>query len=167
MARVTRPADHLSLDEVDRRRQSAQLPWHRRAWDVIYTALADPRPAAAIATQLGVSKDFVHQVNARYRRLGPDGFLGRGRGGRRRAYLTLDAETAFVESIRPTAVVGDHPTTAQIQQQIETQVGHAVDPSTVYRLLHRHGWRKVQPRPRHPKSSVDDQTAWKKNSPSR
>lgn len=162
MARVTRPADHLSLEEVDQRRQAARSPWHRRAWDVIYTALADPRPAAVIAVQLGVSVAFVHRVTSRYRRLGPDHFLGGGRGGRRHAYLTPEDETAFVESLHATAAQGDHPTTARIQQALETRVGHRVAPSTVYRLLHRHGWRKVHPRPRHPDANDAAQEEWKK-----
>jgi hypothetical protein len=87
MPRVTRAADHLSLDEAQQRRAQTSHPWHRRAWDVVYTALAAPRPAPRIAQQLGVSKDFVHQVISRYKRLGPDAFLGPGTGGRRRPKL--------------------------------------------------------------------------------
>jgi transposase len=34
--------------------------------------------------------------------------------------------------------------------------------STIYRLLERHGWRKVMPRPRHPKADVAAQAAFKK-----
>lgn len=65
-----------SLEEVDQRRQAARLPWHRHAWDVMYTALADPRPAAVIAVKPGVSVAFVHRATSRYRRLGLDHFLG-------------------------------------------------------------------------------------------
>jgi transposase len=165
MARVTRAADHLSLEAVDERRQASQTPWHRRAWDVIYTALADPRPAAVIATQLGVSKAFVHQVTARYRRCGPDGFLGAGRGGRRTAYLSPADETAFLEPLCADATLGDHPTTARIHQALETQIGHPVAPSTVYRLLQRHGRRKTEPRPRHPQADADAQATWTKTCP--
>ena len=42
--------------------------------------------------------------------------------------------------------------------------GKAVARSTVYRLLERHGWRKVVPRPRHPKADVAAQAAFKKGS---
>ena len=37
--------------------------------------------------------------------------------------------------------------------------------STIYRLLERHGWRKVVPRPRHPKADVAAQAAFKKTAP--
>jgi hypothetical protein len=35
----------------------------------------------------------------------------------------------------------------------------------VYRLLARHGWRKVAPDTRHPKSDPAEQERWKKNFP--
>ena len=38
----------------------------------------------------------------------------------------------------------------------------AVKASVVYRLLARHGWRKVAPDTRHPKSSPAAQQEWKK-----
>ena len=37
--------------------------------------------------------------------------------------------------------------------------------SVVYRLLARHGWRKVAPDTRHPKSDPLVQEEWKKNFP--
>ncbi|MDR0250284.1 MAG: winged helix-turn-helix domain-containing protein [Burkholderiales bacterium] len=38
--------------------------------------------------------------------------------------------------------------------------------SSVYNLLHRHGWRKLAPDKRHPKSDPQAQEEWKKNSTS-
>ena len=56
-------------------------------------------------------------------------------------------------------------TVAEIQQAYQEQLGKEVAPSTVYRLLDRHGWRKVVPRPRHPKADVAAQAAFKKTAP--
>jgi hypothetical protein len=39
---------------------------------------------------------------------------------------------------------------------------HATSNSTVYNLLHRHGWRKLMPRPFHPKRDLAAQNAFKK-----
>jgi hypothetical protein len=44
----------------------------------------------------------------------------------------------------------------------EQALGRKVPKSTVYRMLARHGWRKVVPRPRHPKFDAVVQTAFKK-----
>jgi transposase len=56
-------------------------------------------------------------------------------------------------------------TVAEIQRAYEQRLGKAVAPSTIYRLLQRHGWRKVVPRPRHPKADVAAQAAFKETSP--
>jgi transposase len=62
------------------------------------------------------------------------------------------------------AATGDIPTSAQIQAALETQLGRPVADTTVYRLLDRHGWRKVVPRPQHPQSSPEARDPWKKTS---
>ena len=46
----------------------------------------------------------------------------------------------------------------------EKAIGHATSDSTVYNLLHRHGWRKLMPRPFHPKRDLATQNAFKKTS---
>ena len=54
---------------------------------------------------------------------------------------------------------------SEIRAAYERAVGHPVPKSTVYRMLARQGWRKLAPRPRHPRSDIQAQEAWKKNSP--
>ena len=44
----------------------------------------------------------------------------------------------------------------------EKAIGHATSDSTVYNLLHRQGWRKLMPRPFHPKRDLAAQNAFKK-----
>jgi transposase len=51
---------------------------------------------------------------------------------------------------------------AQVRSAYEQRVGHPVAARTIYRLLDRHGWRKVVPRARHPKADVAAQAAFKK-----
>jgi len=53
----------------------------------------------------------------------------------------------------------------EIQRACEERVGKSVAPSTIYRMLERHGWRKVVPRPRHPKANRAGQAACKRTSP--
>ena len=52
-----------------------------------------------------------------------------------------------------------------IHQKLIDQLGRAVPKSSVYNLLHRHGWRKISPRPYHPKSNPEAQEAFKKTLP--
>jgi hypothetical protein len=49
-----------------------------------------------------------------------------------------------------------------LKRAYERAIGHATSNSTVYDLLARHGWRKLMPRPFHPKRDVAAQEAFKK-----
>jgi hypothetical protein len=44
-------------------------------------------------------------------------------------------------------------------------IGHATSNSTVYNLLARHGWRKLMPRPFHPKRDIAAQNAFADSNP--
>jgi len=89
-----------------------------------------------------------------------------GRTGKNpRAYLTFEQEAAFLESFSEAAKNGHLTTIQQIQQAFETNVGSQVAPSTLYRLLERHGWRKLGPRPYHPEDDKAAQETFKKTSP--
>jgi transposase len=57
---------------------------------------------------------------------------------------------------------GELATTQEIWRAFEARVGHEVDDSTISRLLDRHGWRKLMPRPRHPKADPQAQQQFKK-----
>ena len=45
---------------------------------------------------------------------------------------------------------------------MDSRLGRQVALASAYNLLHRHGWRKLGPDQRHPKSDVEIQEAWKK-----
>ena len=52
---------------------------------------------------------------------------------------------------------------APVQQAYQEHLGYPVHASIVYRALHRQGWRKVQPRPQHPKTDAGVQEEFKKS----
>lgn len=122
--------------------------------------------AAQIAQLLGWSTATVHVMHSRWAREGDAVFELRGRGGRRHQHLDPEQERALLAPFVERAQAGGMLTVAEIQQAYQAQVGKRVAPSTVYRLLDRHGWRKVLPRPRHPKADVAAQAAFKKTAPS-
>ena len=162
MARVTRAAAHLSLEEVKSRLKNDPRPWCRQRWLIIYNALIEPRKAEDIAKHCGVSKATVHQVIATYNRLGVEAVETPGKGGRRHEYLTLAEEEDFLAPFFTRAQRGEIATATEIQRAFEARVGHEVDDSTIYRLLHRHAWRKLMPRPRHSQASKEAQEHFKK-----
>jgi transposase len=121
--------------------------------------------AAQIAQLLGWSTATVHVLHSRWAKEGDAIFDLRGRGGRRHQHLSVEREQALLAPFVKRAEAGGMLNVSEIQQAYEEQTGVQVAPSTVYRLLDRHGWRKVVPRPRHPKADVAAQAAFKKTAP--
>ena len=121
--------------------------------------------AAQIAQLLGWSTATVHVMHSRWAKEGDAIFELRGRGGRRHQNLSAEQEAQVLAPFIERAAAGGMLKVAEIQQAYEQQVGKPVAPSTIYRLLDRHGWRKLVPRPRHPKADVAAQAAFKKTAP--
>jgi transposase len=161
--RITRAALHLSVEEIKERMNTDARPWVRHHWWIIYNALVAPRKAEEIALHTGVSATTVHRVISTYNRLGPAAVETPGKGGRRHEYLTQPQEKEFLAPFFAQAESAEIATVAQIQRAFEASIGHEVDDSTIYRLLARHGWRKLMPRPRHPQTDLQTQEQFKKN----
>jgi transposase len=160
--RITRAASHLSVDEVKERMKTESRAWVRHHWWIIYNALVAPRKADEIALHTGVSATTVHRIIARYNRFGPTVIEQSAKGGRHHEYLTIEQERAFLQPFFARAERGEIATAEQIHQAYEAEVQHAVHLETIYRLLHRHGWRKLAPRARHPKANQEEQEAFQK-----
>jgi transposase len=121
--------------------------------------------AAEIAQLLGWSPATVHVIHSRWAKEGDAIFELRGRGGRHHQHLSPEQEAQVLAPFVARANAGGMLKVAEIQKAYEQRVGRAVAASTVYRLLERHGWRKVVPRPRHPKANPAAQAAFKKTPP--
>ncbi len=84
-------------------------------------------------------------------------------GGRRNALLTVEEEKEFLAPWLEQARAGGMLVVSPLRAALAQELGKPVKPSVVYRLLARHGWRKVAPDTRHPKSDPQVQEDWKKN----
>lgn len=161
----TKAVHHFSIEEVKKRMDEAARPLYRKRWRIIYHALVDPQPAEVIALHCGVAKDTVHKLISRYNRFGLAAIETPGKGGRKRFYLTIEQEIQFLQPFFERAAKGEIATCTEIHAAYEARIDGSVDESTIYRLLARHGWRKVVPRPKHPKAEKEQQEAFKKTSP--
>jgi len=85
-------------------------------------------------------------------------------GGRRTANMSMAEEKAFLDSFKEKAKAGGILEVSKIHVKMEEVLSRTVHRSVVYKLLHRHGWRKLAPRKRNTKSDPVVQEAWKKNS---
>lgn len=136
--------------------QRAQAVWLRIALGL---------SASDVATAVGLSVNTVRCLQSRFRLRGQGVLTGVGRGGRRRENLTLEEEDELLHPFLEQAGSGGVLEVGPIKAAYEEAVGHVVPKSTVYRVLARHGWRKLVPRRRHPKAQGELQEEFKKNSP--
>lgn len=117
------------------------------------------------AAVLGVGRATVARLQVAFRKQSPAlPTPARNWGGRRQSLLTPEEEVAFLQPWLASAATGNLVVVSPIRAALAQRLGQPVKPSVVYRLLARHGWRKVAPDTRHPKSQPEVQEAWKKNS---
>jgi transposase len=167
MGRVTKVVEHLGVKEIDARIKQETQAWRIRRWQVIRCALVHPKSAAEIALEVGLARQTVHNLVAAYNRQGPQGLETPGHGQRPRAYLSLEREQAVVAKFLQQSAIGQVSTGAQIKLALEKAIGQRIHKTTLYRILKRHQWRKIVPRPRHPRASAEEQAAFKKTPPRR
>jgi len=67
--------------------------------------------------------------------------------------MSVEEEALFLEQFRKMAEQGHMLDIHKIRDAYEKKVGHRIGCAQVYRVLHRHGWRKVMPRSKHPKKA--------------
>ena len=116
-----------------------------------------------VALAVGFSPATVKKLWSQYFSGGEEVLIGQGRGGRRKANLSLEQEQMLLADFFDKAKTGGVLVVNEVKAAYEEAVGHRVPKSTVYRMLARHGWRKIAPRPRHPKADSGKQEAFKKN----
>ena len=83
-------------------------------------------------------------------------------GGRKRENMTVAEEKALLTRFAHAAGAGELLNIHDLKTAYESAIGHPTSDSTVYNLLHRHGWRKLMPRPFHPTRNLAAQDAFKK-----
>jgi len=119
-------------------------------------------PTEQIAEMVGWNVGTVRNLYHYYMKHGEAALRLRGRGGRFHAYLSEAEEAQFLTSFMESGKEGDILEISKIHRAYEQKVNKKVPKSTLYRLLDRHDWRKLAPRPKHPKTNVSAMEAFKK-----
>ncbi len=84
---------------------------------------------------------------------------------RNRAKATLEEEAAALDKVLHNAHLGGVVIIPRLKPLIEKELGKTMALSGLYRMLHRHNWRKLAPDTQHPKGDPEARQLWKKNSP--
>lgn len=159
----------ISREEVERakqlRDQATTVTEYRKALSIIL--VADGLDADRAADLLGTSRRTIFRNLSNIR--DQNDTYKKTRGGRRNFSMTIEEEREFLSQWQGKASAGGLLTVFPIHVALVERLGHDTPLSTTYRLLARHGWRKVsQPAARHSsKSGPGMGGRFKNNAPKR
>ena len=130
----------------------------------VYLAILRPNmPTKEIAQATLFTPRRVNGIFVSFRNEGLAG-LEDNRGGRYRENLTLSQEEELLAPFEQESQNGSVITANKIKKAYEAKVGREVAESTIYRMLNKHGFRRLVPYRRHKKADKDEQEAFKKTS---
>ncbi len=162
MGKYIKVKEHLKEEEILDKIKNTVGFWRVRRWLIIRNASVEKTTAENISKRIGVGKQTVLNLINAYNKHGIKAVEVTGRGQRQRAYLTKEEEQEFLTKFISKASQGYIRTVNEIHEAFEEYIGKKVSKSTIYRLLHRNNWRKIEPRPTHVKSDKKKQEAFKK-----
>ena len=111
-----------------------------------------------VAEATGFCSAYVSQLVAKYRSKGLEAVSGNHYGGNHRN-MSMEEEAAILAPFKARAEKGELVEISEIAKAYQSAVDHPVSNGQIYFVLHRHGWRKVMPRSRHPKKASEEEIA--------
>ena len=108
-----------------------------------------------LAKIFGMRSNSISQLCRRYREQGLEEFMRNKYTSHRRA-LTEEQEQEILSRFEKAAEAGKEVTALEIKAAFDETRGKDTGRGYIYALLRRHGWRKVMPRPKHPKAASEE-----------
>lgn len=143
--------------------ETNQLPGAYKRLMALKLKAIDGKRSDEIGKIVGLHATSVNRIVKRFKEGGIDAIVGK-RHTHGNRYMTLDEEKAFLSRFQSQGMAGQVIEVSDIHRAYEETVGHPVTRSAIYYILHKHGWRKVMPRGRHPKKASEAEiAAYKKN----
>jgi transposase len=133
-----------------------------RRWQTIWL-FASGMDIKEIPAIVQVSLMTVYKTIHRYNDGGPKAMETKKRGGRQWGKTTLEKEKEILDELINDSTKGLVVTAKMIKTKAEEVLQKPASIWYAYDMLQRHGWRKVIPRPVHPKADKEAQEEFKKN----
>lgn len=114
-----------------------------------------------ISTATGYAISHISNLIRLYAEQGIEAVAGNHYHGNRRN-MSIEEEAALLDQFQKQAEQGQVLDTRVIADAYEKAVGHPIGSGQIYRVLRRHGWRKIMPRNKHPKKASDEVIATSK-----
>ena len=110
---------------------------------------------AEIARITGRNKSGIYRLYNRYREQGLTEYA-RNKHTSHRRILTEAEENEILKEFEKAGEAGQVVTAQDIKRAFDKKIGRDTGEVYIYRLLKRHGWRKVMPRSKHPKAGNEE-----------
>jgi transposase len=109
-----------------------------------------------ISEKTGYNERYITTLMGQYQKQGLEEFIRIKQTSHRRNLSEAD-EASVLEDYEQKANEGHELTAAEIRLGLEKALGRKTSGEYVYRVLRRHGWRKVMPRSKHPKAATEEE----------
>ena len=108
-----------------------------------------------VAQATGYSYSNITKLVRTYRGGGLAAIVENHYGGNHRN-MSYEEESKLLEPFRKQAEAGEMVEVSEMEAAYRQAVGHSIGKAQIYYVLHRHKWRKVMPRSRHPKKASEE-----------
>ena len=113
------------------------------------------KPAGKISETTGYHAAYISGIISNYVNNGIEAITGKHYGGNRRN-MSYEEEAAILKPFLEKSEKGQLLVVSEIEAAYEKVVGHPIGSGQIYRVLNRHGWRKVMPRSQHPNKASEE-----------
>ena len=150
----------FSNEEIEKIEQARRGNKDKRAEGRLKALELRAKGASAdeVAAATGFHSGSVSRLVAKYRDHGLEAISGNHYGGNHRN-MSVEEEAAILAPFKERAEKGELVEVSEIAKAYQAAVDHPVSNGQIYFVLHRHGWRKVMPRSKHPKKASDEEIA--------
>lgn len=115
-----------------------------RRFQCVWLSYVLDLPAHEIAKVLGLHVATVRRIGAEFAREGILVIAGKGnRGGRRNQCMSFEEESAFLQKHTELFNRSGVVAVGALKEAFEASVGRTIHKTTIYRLLERHGRKKI------------------------
>ena len=144
-------AEITAIREARRANNNKQVERRLKALEL----RAEGKSAAEVGAVCDYHPAYITTLVAKYRDGGLEAITGMHYGGNHRN-MSFEEESAILEPFLKSAQAGNLISVSEIKAAYQDAVGHSIGTAQIYYVLHRHGWRKVMPRSKHPKKASDE-----------
>lgn len=148
----------ISNSEIERIKTEARKNKNKRVDRKLQVLILryEGKSNSEISEKTGYNERYVTTLIGQYQRQGLEEYIRIKQTSHRRN-LSEAEEASVLEEYEQKANEGQELTAGEIRRGLEKALGRKTSGEYVYRVLRRHGWRKVMPRSKHPKAATQEE----------